>query len=81
MVKFGKRILYKDWIVNWLDEKRNYVKESTYANYSNIVYNHLIPQLGKYKLNSIDYKMLQQLIIDKYQIGRLDNTGDYQIKQ
>lgn len=75
MVKFGKRILYKDWIVNWLDEKRNYVKESTYANYSNIVYNHLIPQLGKYKLNSIDYKMLQQLIIDKYQIGRLDNNG------
>ena len=28
------KILYKDWIYNWLIEKKEYIKESTYANYS-----------------------------------------------
>ena len=75
MNRRGKKILYKVWMEEWLNEKKNYVKESTYANYSNIVYNHLIPQLGNYRLRDINNQMLQRLIINKYQFGRLDNNG------
>jgi len=75
MKKRGRKLLFRDWILEWLFDKKNYVKESTYANYSNIVYNHLIPQLGNYKLSEIDNRILQELILNKYRTGRLDNNG------
>ena len=75
MVKKGKKILYKDWVLQWLKERKPYIKESTYANYSNIIYNHLIPVLGNYRLSIIDNHMLQEMILDKYRIGRIDNRG------
>ena len=75
MRKRGRKIFYRDWIQEWLSEKRNYVKESTYANYSNIIYNHLIPHLGNYKLSEIDNRILQELILNKYRVGRLDSNG------
>ena len=75
MGKNSKKINYQEWILEWLEEKKNYVKESTYANYSNIIHNHLIPELGNYYLDDISNKMLQQLIINKYHTGRLDNNG------
>ena len=75
MNKKGRKILYRDWMNEWLNEKKNYVKESTYASYSNIAYNHLIPQLGNYKLSQINNQMLQRLILNKSEAGRLDNNG------
>lgn len=72
---FMKKVLYKDWIKEWLLEQSNYIKESTYANYSSIVFNHLIPVLGEYQLNRINNQLLQELILNKYKNGRLDNTG------
>lgn len=47
----SKKIFYKDWIYSWLIEKKDYIKESTYANYSNNIFNHIIPNLGDYTLN------------------------------
>ena len=44
--KKKKKVKYKDLINKWLKMKREFVKESTYANYRSIVYNHLIPELG-----------------------------------
>lgn len=75
MKRSKRRILYKDFINEWLEDKKNYVKESTYANYANIVHNHLIPQLGNYRISDITNKMLQNLILDKYRYGRLDKCG------
>ena len=75
MVKKGKKILYKDWALQWLKERKPYIKESTYPNYSNIIYNHLIPVLGNYRLSIIDNHILQEMILDKYRIGRIDNKG------
>lgn len=70
-----KKILYKDWICEWLIERKDYIKESTYANYSSIVFNHLIPELGDYYLKSLDNKTLQQFILNMYRNGRMDNNG------
>lgn len=66
-----KRILYKDWAVEWLDYKKDYVKESTYANYSHVIYNHLIPDLGDTYLQSMNHNLLQQYILDKLKSGRV----------
>lgn len=70
-----KKILYKEWATKWLAYKKDYVKESTYANYSNVIYNHLIPDLGNTYLQDIDHNLLQQYILDKLKKGRVgENT-------
>ena len=39
------KIKYERYIISWLNDKKLYVKESTYANYSFIVYNYIIPEI------------------------------------
>lgn len=73
--KTSKRVLYKDWIWEWLDYKKDYIKESTYANYSNIISNHIVSDLGNYYLSELDNKIIQKFLLEKYKSGRLDNNG------
>lgn len=71
-----KRILYKDYIYDWLMEKKNYVKESTYANYANNIFNHIIPGLGNYYMDELNYKLIQNYILDLYKTGNnITNKG------
>lgn len=64
-----KKILYKDWIYNWLIEKKDYIKESTYANYSNSVFNHIIPNLGNTYLKDLSHKKIQDFILELSKSG------------
>lgn len=67
-----KKEKYENYAIEWLIDKKTYVKESTYANYAYIVYNYLIPNLGNYKLNELNNKMIQNLII-KFHENNLSN--------
>ena len=75
MIIKSRKILYKDWIYTWLIEKKDYIKESTYANYSNNIFNHIIPKLGNYTLNEINHKIIQDFLLELSKNGRKDNTG------
>lgn len=75
LFKAKSKVLYKDWIWDWLSSKKEYIKESTYANYSNIISNHIAPDLGKYYLKEINNKIIQEFLLNKYKTGRLDNLG------
>ena len=75
MIMKIRKILYKDWIYEWLIEKKDYIKESTYANYSNNIFNHIIPKLGNYHLNQINHKIIQDFLLELSKNGRKDNTG------
>lgn len=75
MLLKSKRILYKDWIYTWLLEKKDYIKESTYANYSNNIFNHIIPKLGNYYLNELNHKIIQDFLLELSKNGRKDNNG------
>lgn len=75
MLLKSKKILYKDWIYTWLLEKKDYIKESTYANYSNNIFNHIIPKLGNYYLNELNHKIIQDFLLELSKNGRKDNTG------
>ena len=68
-------MLYKNWIYNWLIEKKDYIKESTYANYSNIIFNHIIPKLGNYKLSELNHQIIQSFLLELSKSGRKDNKG------
>ena len=75
MLLKSKKILYKDWIYTWLLEKKDYIKESTYANYSNNIFNHIIPKLGNYYLNELNHKVIQDFLLELSKTGRKDNNG------
>ena len=70
-----KKILYKDWIYGWLLDKKNYIKESTYANYSTNVFNHIIPRLGDYYLKDINHKIIQNFLLDLSKNGNKSNNN------
>ena len=72
---FKRKILYKDWLWYWMQKKKDYIKESTYSNYSNIISNHIIPELGNIKLSNLNNKLIQEYLINKYKTGRLDGNG------
>ncbi|MCI8760612.1 MAG: site-specific integrase [Clostridia bacterium] len=80
LFKTKNKILYKDWIWDWLLYKKDYIKESTYANYSNIISNHIAPDLGKYYLNKLNNKIIQEFLLNKYKNGKLDHSGGLSIK-
>lgn len=77
---FKKKILYKDWLWYWMQKKKDYIKESTYSNYSNIISNHIIPELGNIKLSNLNNKLIQEYLINKYKTGRLDGNGGLSYK-
>lgn len=75
MAILRKKILYKDWIYEWLIEKKEYIKESTYANYSNNIFNHIVPKLGDCSLDEIDHKILQKFLLDLFKNGKSNGNG------
>lgn len=71
----SKKIFYKDWIYLWLIEKKDYIKESTYANYSNNIFNHIIPKLGDYTLNELNHKLIQDFLLELSKNGKKNGLG------
>lgn len=77
---FVKNMKLKDWAAIWLREKRYQVKESTYANYSIAMVNHIVPLLGEQMLKSIDRSTVQEMVLYLLQHGRLDQSGGLSLK-
>lgn len=71
----SKKIFYKDWIYLWLIEKKDYIKESTYANYSNNIFNHIIPNLGDYTLSELNHKIIQDFLLELSKNGKKNGSG------
>ena len=51
------------------------VKESTWANYSVAVMNHILPALGEYTLEELTEEKLQETVLFWLRQGRLDGSG------
>lgn len=69
------KILYSDWIYEWLIDKKEYIKESTYANYSNNIFNHIIPKLGNIYIQDLNHKTIQDFLLNLFKDGRKDGNG------
>ncbi|MBQ9609856.1 MAG: site-specific integrase [Lachnospiraceae bacterium] len=65
-----ERIAYE-----WLQQKRNYIKESTYAYYKVNIDNYIIPYFGDLEPSSITNSMMQDVV--NYWQHRQDNEGYY----
>jgi len=59
----------------WLDDKRIQVKQSTYANYYQVIHGHIVPYYRGTKANQLSTEKVNQLVKDKLEHGRLDGQG------
>ncbi len=66
---------YRNWIENWVEQKSPMVKESTFAAYSNILVNHLLPKFGGLELSEITEERMQEYVFSLVKEGRLDGKG------
>lgn len=71
---------FEQWAAIWLENKRNYVKESTYANYLVAMYNHIIPAFQGIEIGEISNRMLQERIIFWSKNGKLNGSGGLAVK-
>lgn len=69
------KILLTAVATDWLKSIKSTIKQSTYANYDNIVEKHITPYFESLKTTDIDNNVLQDFITQKYQNGRLNKTG------
>lgn len=69
---------FKETAIEWLDKKRNYIKESTYALYKYEIQFYLIPAIGDLDIEAISGEMLQEIVL-KWQ--RLGNEGGNLLKK
>ena len=75
-----KNMIFKEWAAIWLQQKEYLVKESTYANYSVALVNHIIPYLGEQFIINIDKTMVQKMVWHLLKNGRIDQSGGLSLK-
>ncbi|MCM1008775.1 MAG: site-specific integrase [Ruminococcus flavefaciens] len=64
----------------WLSSAKLRVKESSYANYTNVVSNHILPILGKEYMQNLTTSQLNNFIHHKLNHGRLNGKGGLSAK-
>lgn len=72
---YGSGMLYKDWLKIWLGNKKSYVKETTFSDYTIELAKRIIPALGSCTLAELDEEKLQQTALYWLTSGRKDGSG------
>jgi len=74
------KITVKDIAYEWLSSAKLRVKESSYANYENIVFKHILPVLGREYISALTTQKLNDFIHYKLNSGRLNRSGGLSAK-
>ena len=69
------KITFRELMVDWLSNKKDSIKESTFAHYTNLLENHLLPELGNCYLSALTADYLDLFLKRKLSSGRLDGKG------
>lgn len=66
----------KDWLDYWTTTQlKHNIKQRSYNSYTNIIENHIKPDLGKYDLDELTPIILQNFIINQLEKGNLKTGG------
>ena len=71
----ASKTLYKDFMADWLRDKKTKVKPRTLETYAGLVKNHILPALGKLELGEITPRSIQNLYNDLQESGRLSGEN------
>jgi integrase len=65
----------EEWLKYWIDDIKSIkCEETTLYGYNNIINNHIIPKLGKYKLQDLKPSIINKYIKEKYDENLSKNT-------
>lgn len=73
--KHHQDVLFLRLLTNWLEQHKLHVKESTYQTYKRHINNHILPEIGDYKVKKINKQSIQNYANKKLKNGRLDGKG------
>ncbi|MCD7716899.1 MAG: site-specific integrase [Lachnospiraceae bacterium] len=68
-------VCFSDVAEKWLASKKLAIKESSYAFYSVMITNHLLPRFGGFDIKDVDYDQIASFLSDEKQHGRLRDQG------
>ncbi len=68
-------VTYQSILTSWLETQRINIKESTYAKYYQIIYTHIIPDMGTINAERITAKLIERYISQLMESGRIDKKG------
>ena len=71
----NRKITVRQLMGEWMYYKKDYVKESTFAHYTNLLEKHILPQLGDVFLISLTSEKISTFLKDQLYSGRLDGKG------
>lgn len=67
-------IKFKNYCIEWKEQKKKYVKESTFCAYDLIIKKHLVTEYGEKYVNDINLDSVQKMIDKKIQFGLSEKT-------
>lgn len=68
-------ISFQEIALEWLEQRKNYIKESTYATYAEQLNTHILPALGHYSGKQITEELIQDTVCYWLNQGRADRRG------
>ncbi len=66
---------FEYWALQWLENVKLRVKESSYVKYRNMVHNHILPDLGQYRIRDMATEAVEQFVQRKFCSGKKDASG------
>ena len=76
--KVKSDMLFGDWLCYWYENhSKPTLRASTQNNYENVIYNHVLPEIGKIPLNKLSQNDLQQFYGQLKKNGRKRLTEQY----
>lgn len=76
----GQKITVKQTLEEWMESKKDMIKESTFVKYSSLLNRHIFPELGGYYLSAITDEQLNHFLRGKLSGGRIDGRGGLSAK-
>jgi integrase len=73
-------ITLSEWLNKWVEGRKNSLAYSTYRNYKVMIDNHINPEIGSLKLKNTKTRIIQELLNDKLENGRLDGEGSLSVR-
>lgn len=76
----GAKLKFKEIAEQWLLSAKLRVKQSSYANYQNIIHKHLLPAWGGIVMSGLTSEKIHAFMLQKLKAGRLNGKGGLSTK-
>ena len=73
--KNQRKVDFASVLWEWLNISKIHQKGATTNNYRNLITSHIEPELGRYKIQSINSDLINSFVAKKLKTGRLDGKG------